>query len=33
MRVTNEFVIVAFVERNDTIINNHLQLYLGKGIL
>ena len=27
------FVIVAFVERKDTIINNHLQLHLGKGIL
>ena len=33
MKVTKGFVSVAFVERKDTIINNHLQLCLGKGIL
>lgn len=32
MKVTKGFVIVAFIERKDTIINNHLQLHLGKGI-
>ena len=32
MKVTNGFVIMAFMERKDTIINNHLQLHLGKGI-
>ena len=30
IKVTKGFVIV---ERKDTIINNHLQLHLGKGIL
>ena len=33
IKVTKGLVIVAFVERKDTILNNHLQLHLGKGIL
>ena len=33
VKVTKGFVIVVFVERKDTIINNHLQLHLGKIIL
>ena len=33
IKVTKGFVIVAFMERKDTILNNHLQLHLGKGIL
>ena len=33
IKVTKGFVIAAFMERKDTIINNHLQLHLGKGIL
>ena len=33
IKVTKGFVIVAFVERKDTIINNHLQLHLGESIL
>ena len=32
MKVTKGFVIVAFVDIKDTIINNHLQLHLGEGI-
>ena len=30
IKVTKGFVFVVFVERKDTILNNHLQLHLGK---
>ena len=33
INVKKGFVTVAFVERKDTIINYHLQLHLGKGII